>query len=115
MNLSLQLSNVILSATQLSNDMSRLAYRSMHYGKGISGDNSTLSGILQSTYGADAFISAGYMDRVTVLSIDVLDANGEEVHLYLNDYVIFKNDISDISKAALSDFDIVRDAQAEAV
>ena len=53
------------------------------------------------------------MVRYGGTSAVVPDAYGDDVKLYNNDYIIFKNDISDLSKAALSDFNIIRDAQAE--
>ena len=55
------------------------------------------------------------MLRFNGISTIVPDAYGEDVKLYKNDYIIFKHDVPYISKVALSDFNIIRDAEAEGI
>ena len=84
----------------------------MHFRGDLSGSDESLSDVLSHVY--DNAIKAGDTNRSST-TFEVPDAYGNDVKLYKNDYIIFKNDISDFSKASLSDFNIIRDAQAESL
>lgn len=112
-----RVSGAELSIDGISTEMSVLSYQCMHYRGDLSGGDGTLSGLLEHTYGylPTPTIQAGTMHRVNDLSAEVPDAYGNVVKLYKNDYIIFKHDVLDISKVALSDFNIIRDAEAEGI
>lgn len=104
-----------LSIDSLSNDVSVLAFQCMHYRGDLSGTDLTLSDLLHHKYKDDSTIQAGEMLRFNGISTIVPDAYGEDVKLYKNDYIIFKHNVPYISKVALSDFNIIRDAEAEGI
>ena len=106
--------NAELSIDGLSNVVSVLSYQCMHYRGDLSGNDGTLSGWLQHTYGQlpGLKITAGSMHRVNDLSVSVSDALGNIIDLFKNDYIIFKHEV-EISDATSNDFDIIHDALAE--
>lgn len=110
--LSNRIDKAALSIDSLSNDVSTLAFQCMHFRGDLSGSDESLSDVLSHVY--DNAIKAGDTNRSST-TFEVPDAYGNDVKLYENDYIIFKNDISDFSKASLSDFNIIRDAQAESL